>query len=190
MPNGAPMRRRRGRQEFPGWGVCLGPEELRREYNSCILKAMDKLLFDARPIVTWHPRLIEATQKRLLKRCRIDGDCWLWEGPVVKGQYGEINALGQHWLVHRLAYALWKGRIPEGLVVDHLCNRPLCFNPDHLEAVLPFTNYVRSNCKGAINLRTGFCKRGHPWIPENIGNMGNHHYCRPCRTEWRRLRPI
>lgn len=38
-------------------------------------------------------------------------------------------------LAHRIAYELYKGKIPDGLTVDHLCFNRLCQNPQHLEAV-------------------------------------------------------
>lgn len=46
---------------------------------------------------------------------------------------------------HRFAYELVKGPIPEGLTLDHLCNVPLCVNPDHLEPVTLSENIRRAN---------------------------------------------
>lgn len=38
---------------------------------------------------------------------------------------------------------MWKGEIPHGLEIDHLCNKPTCCNPDHLEAVTRAENERR-----------------------------------------------
>lgn len=34
---------------------------------------------------------------------------------------------------HQVSYILFKGPIPKGLVVRHLCHHTYCVNPDHLE---------------------------------------------------------
>lgn len=79
---------------------------------------------------------------RLFSRRVMDGECWVWTGTVrargTNGQgepYGGITHEGRRWLVHRLAFALAYGEIPQGLVIDHICHRTLCFRPDHLRAV-------------------------------------------------------
>jgi hypothetical protein len=36
------------------------------------------------------------------------------------------------------------GEIPEGLTIDHMCERPACVNPKHLQAVTHRQNVLRS----------------------------------------------
>jgi len=35
--------------------------------------------------------------------------------------------------VHRVAFELASGPIPTGMLVDHICHRPLCIRPEHLQ---------------------------------------------------------
>ena len=70
--------------------------------------------------------------------------CWLWQGGVNKTTgYGKGFRLANEELAHRVAYALVKGYIPDGLELDHLCRNRRCVNPDHLEAVTHTVNVRR-----------------------------------------------
>ena len=62
--------------------------------------------------------------------------CWFWRGATsTQGGYGYYIAghMGRKQRAHRVAWELTYGPIPEGLVVMHLCDNPICVNPDHLE---------------------------------------------------------
>jgi len=68
-----------------------------------------------------------------------DDDCWEWQGPVrggsaKVGRYGQICANGTIDYAHRVAYEIYKGSIPKGLMVLHSskCVTRLCCNPSHL----------------------------------------------------------
>lgn len=58
--------------------------------------------------------------------------CWQWCGHLHNGRYGGIYYQSKNWSVHRLAWILYQGPIPEGNEVCHKCDNTRCFNPDHL----------------------------------------------------------
>lgn len=59
--------------------------------------------------------------------------CWIW-GKSIRNGYGQISMNGKVTYAHRVAYAMFKGDIPEGLFVRHSnnCISRACCNPDHL----------------------------------------------------------
>lgn len=58
-------------------------------------------------------------------------DCWEWKYPESRG-YGRFRWKGKRTGAHRVAYEIANGPIPEGMVVCHRCDNPMCCNPDHL----------------------------------------------------------
>lgn len=75
---------------------------------------------------------------------------------------------------HRYAYELLKGKIPDGLQLDHLCLNKACVNPDHLEPVTAQVNIARADA-----LIT-HCPHGHPYSPENTYVYNGHRFCKQC----------
>lgn len=122
-------------------------------------------------------------------------DCWPWLGAKHSHGYGQLVISGKRLYAHRVAYELSIGPIPEGYEIDHVkvrgCHKRSCCNPAHLEAVTPEENKLRSGWDGVTNARKTYCKRGHPYTPENTGiNKRGHRYCKACQrvyaTESRR----
>jgi hypothetical protein len=110
-------------------------------------------------------------------------DCLEWTGALNKG-YGWVTLNYNQYLVHRVIYEHFVGKIPTGYEIDHLCRNPKCSKVDHLEAVTPWTNQIRiPNSSAALSLRKA-CKNGHLYNLENtkIDPTGRRH-CRVCRRK-------
>ncbi|MCE5309611.1 MAG: HNH endonuclease [Acidobacteriales bacterium] len=83
-------------------------------------------------------------------------------GTVARDGYGDVYVPGRRTTqAHRVAYEVFRGPIPEGLHIDHLCRVTCCVNPDHLEPVTPAENNRRAG--SAVT----HCSRGHEYTPEN-----------------------
>lgn len=95
-----------------------------------------------------------------------DGSCWLWSGALTNG-YGTMNINQKTVPAHRFSYELHKGKIPEGLQIDHLCRVHNCVNPDHLEAVTSQINMLRGKSPTILLHLSGKCKHGHEMTPDN-----------------------
>lgn len=117
-------------------------------------------------------------------------DCWPWTGSITGSHpdypYGEFTHLRKtnpeaiRVRAHRFAYELLVGPIPDGLVIDHLCNNTLCVNPAHLRPTTSAENVRRGSIKP-------FCKRGHPRTPENLYWIDGYGRCKICcRADVRR----
>lgn len=115
-------------------------------------------------------------------------ECTVWEGYKVKGGYGRLTVNNKQVLAHRHFYTLAKGKIPDGLTLDHLCNNPSCINPDHLEPITLRENLLRG--RTGKNLLKTHCARGHPYSTENTYIYKNKwRRCRECirkaTKQWR-----
>ncbi len=75
------------------------------------------------------------TRKSLKRYVRVaKSGCWLWRRARMGEGYGIFKLRGVVHYAHRVAYALFKGRIPKGALVCHVCDVPACVRPDHLYA--------------------------------------------------------
>jgi hypothetical protein len=115
---------------------------------------------------------------------RTDDGCWIWTGSIRPNGYGQIavDVDGRRLprQVHRVAYELFVGPIPDGLDLDHLCRNRACFNPAHLEPVTRREN-ARRGIKGIL---TTHCPKGHPYDEANTYVRPNgHRGCRACRAQ-------
>ncbi len=112
---------------------------------------------------------------------RMPSGCDLWIGNKVVGDYGRFFLRGRQELAHRVAYEDAKGSIPFGLTIDHLCRRPACVNPEHLEAVTQAENNHRANLGWWWGDR-GTCVNGHEFTESNTRIRLKPTPARICRT--------
>lgn len=73
-------------------------------------------------------------EERLAAKARWEGGCFVWTGDKDSNGYGRIRHAGRKtYPAHRLAFELFNGAIPKGMVVRHTCDNRACINLDHLE---------------------------------------------------------
>ena len=61
-------------------------------------------------------------------------ECWLWLGSIsVKTGYGKKQWFGRSEGAHRWVWTIFRGPVPEGMVINHLCRNRACVNPYHME---------------------------------------------------------
>lgn len=133
--------------------------------------------------LTW---LQVAMLARLMVRVELDGECWVWLGSTINSGYGNAGdgrGRGKHSLVHRLVYELLAGPIPVGHELDHLCERPLCVRPDHLE---PVTRLEHNRRTGS---RKTTCIHGHVYDETTTYRRARgSRECRRCHADRQRAR--
>lgn len=107
--------------------------------------------------------------------------CWVFTGCKLKG-YGQLHVNGRTGYTHQVSYAELVGPMPEGLEPDHLCKRPDCWNPWHLDPVTHRENIRRSRWNTHQLLKT-HCPQGHEYTPENTYQAPGrtNRTCRTCR---------
>lgn len=73
------------------------------------------------PFMRWSPTWLERFRSRVT--IGNEGGHWLWIAATDSAGYGALN-IGSEFgtvRVHRLSYMLYKGKVPDGLVIDHIC---------------------------------------------------------------------
>ena len=121
----------------------------------------------------------------------VDG-CWLWLDWLDKDGYGRFHDGVKTRIVHRFAYEVLVGPIPDGLTLDHICRVRHCVNPAHLQPVTCAENLRRGLAPSTVNSQKGHCPKGHLLSGVNLmiqtDTRGyNRRRCRECRRmSWRR----
>ena len=153
---------------------------------------------------TFHPRIIPAADRF---RAKVDqrgpNECWYWTAGLLKAGYGGFHPIPSVTVTaHQFAYELAFGPVPTGKWIDHTCHNGTdctggnsclhrrCCNPEHLEAVDPIENQLRSHATRGAQAR---CPNGHEYTPDNVRllpdkGLNGWRVCRKCEAAKRNRR--
>jgi hypothetical protein len=122
---------------------------------------------------------------KFIEKIKIDENgCWLWQGWFHSKGYGGFAEGKHNFRAHRWSYEYFRGEIPDGLVIDHLCRVRACCNPDHLEAVTQRTNSLRGEQNTMQSAVLGLCKKGHQLsIRKKRSKDSGFRWCPTCDAE-------
>lgn len=132
-------------------------------------------------------RKLGSSEDRFWSRIAVVDDCWEWLGARYRNGYGQFMDRAKNRLAHRWAYEHFRGPIPAGMQIDHLCRNRGCVKPDHLEIVDDFENQRRGKTLTARNLAKTHCDHGH--LLDGISRVAgrrDHRYCKECARIYQR----
>ena len=124
-----------------------------------------------------------------------ESGCWIWEGRLSPDGYAQTELMNGNRRVHRILYEVYRGPIPQGLTLDHLCRVRCCVNPGHLEIVSRGENTLRGFAPPAVNARKTHCRMGHEFTLENTSlRKDGSRNCKVCNLaisrRWKQKRRL
>lgn len=147
-------------------------------------------------------KLKQIRNQTLLDHVKLEENgCWIWKGSLQTHGYAYLPWRLYHekfktTLGHRIYFMVFRGPIPKGMEIDHLCNVKACVNPYHLEVVTHEENNRRRNAE--VDARRKVFPCGHPRVGGHTymkragyyksGKIKLTKVCRPCYLAYSRKR--
>lgn len=125
---------------------------------------------------------MKALEERFLSKVKKTDKCWLWQGYILPDGHGQINRGRRGEGIarsHMIAYELYIGKIPDDLVLHHLCGVKNCVNPFHLKP-LTREEHPSKHLKDA-------CKSGHEYKEGGYIMYRGSRRCLICRNRWNNI---
>lgn len=113
----------------------------------------------------------KAIRKMMANRRITASGCWEWTGGLSAAGYGLLSMRKdgyKHQRAYRVSYVVFKGDIPKGMTVDHICRNRPCFNPDHLRLLTMKDNILSGTGPTAKHANQTHCVHGHQLSGDNL----------------------
>lgn len=113
------------------------------------------------------------------------GGCHISTYSVASHGYAQVgwhaNGTRHVTLCHRVVWNWFRGHIPDGMTIDHMCKNRRCVRLAHLRMISNLENARRTSGR---DWALGECINGHPnegnWLPAGPGRAKG--YCKVCRA--------
>ena len=111
--------------------------------------------------------------------------CWDYNGRTNDSGYALFMVDHKLKYAHRWAYEFYKGEIPDGMTVDHICFNRKCINPEHLRLLSWSENAKRWAAPQQIKTWCDKhnCPRKIKLEKHKNGNTTRHSVCLKCASE-------